>query len=251
MKSYLSPAGFKIFAHRGSTEGGAVENTLEAFHYAIEAGVTYLETDVQATKDGVAVLFHDSKLTRIAGVSKQVSDYTLEELRSLKLVGGGRIPTLQEALERFPKAKFNLDLKTADSINPAVSVIKETSALDRVLVSSFSRARRVRAIKQLALVATSGDMVTVLFSWLSSKLQWQSMTKLVLSGISALQIPPKASLLRFDSARFIASVKAAGVELHYWTINDYDEALRLKALGADGIVTDHSKMMVERFREAK
>ena len=251
LKSYLSPAGFKILAHRGSCEGGAVENTLEAFHFAVDSGVRYLETDIQATKDGVAVLFHDKDLRRIASIPQKVSQLTLHQLRNLKLDGVGQIPTLQEALERFPETRFNLDLKTKDAIVPAIEVINKLKVEDRVLVSSFSRSRRVQALSALGPVATSGDMVTVLLVWLGAKLNLGWLIQKELAKLSALQIPTHVGIIRFDSPAFISMVRKHGVELHYWTINDVEEAKRLRALGADGIVTDQSKMMTEWFRKSK
>ena len=247
MIPYLSPAGLKILAHRGSTEGGAVENTLEAFRCALDSGVRYLETDVQATSDGVAVLFHDATLERVAGLKGKVSDYTFDRLSQISLGGVSRIPSLKEALERFPEAKWNLDLKTADAIEPAVSAITMSSAQDRVLVSSFSRNRRLRAIKFLPTVATSADASTILMLLLAHKLGLKTIFRKLLVGLDALQIPTKMGPLTFDDPRFISDVTDAGVEIHFWTINDFEDAQRLVMLGAKGIVTDKGKMMFERL----
>jgi glycerophosphoryl diester phosphodiesterase len=244
---YLSPAGLKIFAHRGSTEGGDVENTLEAFRFAIDAGVTYLESDVQATSDGVAVLFHDSSLQRVAGLKGKVCDYTFAELSRITLGERSRIPSLKEALERFPNVKWNLDLKTSDAIGPAVKVIEEVSASARVLVSSFSRGRRTKALRQLANVATSADAKTILLLLVSYKLGLKAIFRKLLSGLDALQIPTSFGPIHLDDPGFINEVTRGGVEVHYWTINTVEEATRLIGLGAKGIVTDKSKMMVERF----
>ncbi|MFM2385074.1 MAG: hypothetical protein RL166_948 [Actinomycetota bacterium] len=247
MIPYLSPAGLKIFAHRGSTEGGAIENTLEAFRFALDSGVRYLETDVQATSDGVAVLFHDTTLERVAGLKGKVSDYTFDRLSQISLGGASRIPSLEEALARFPEARWNLDLKTADAIQPAVSAIQRSASQERVLVSSFSRTRRLHALKQLPTVATSGDATTILMLWLTHKLGLKQTFRKFLVGLDALQIPAKMGPLEFGEQKFIKDVAEAGVEVHFWTINDLQEAQRLVTLGAKGIVTDKGKMMVERF----
>lgn len=247
MIPYLSPAGLKIFAHRGSTEGGAVENTLEAFRFALDSGVRYLETDVQATSDGVAVLFHDTTLERVAGLKGKVSDYTFDRLSQISLGGLSRIPSLIEALERFPEAKWNLDLKSADAIEPSVSAITKSSAQDRVLVSSFSRKRRLQALKNLPKVATSADASTILMLLLAHKFGLKTIFRKLLVGLDALQIPTKMGPLTFDDPRFIGAVTDAGVEIHFWTINAVEEAQRLVMLGARGIVTDKGKMMVERL----
>ena len=106
----------RIFAHRGLTYSGEIqvadENTLESFQLALAAGADYLETDIQVTKDKIPVLFHDTDLKRLVGKKTLIADLTLSELKQIRLPHSGQIPTLAEALTRFPEAKFNLDLKT-------------------------------------------------------------------------------------------------------------------------------------------
>ena len=251
MKPYLSPAGLKILAHRGSTEGGAVENTLEAFRFALDSGLKYLETDVQVTKDGVAVLFHDGDLRRVAGVRRRVSECTLAELQSVRIGESSRIPTLAEALSRFPEAKWNIDIKADDAVVPAVKVIADASAINKVLVSSFSKKRRLAAIAKLQGVATSSDAMTLLLIWLLYVSKAHQALERVLSKVDAIQIPVNYGPIRFDNREFVNKVTSFGVEVHYWTINNFEQAQRLVALGAKGIVTDKGKMMIERFGESR
>lgn len=248
MKPYLSPVEFKILAHRGSTEGGAVENTLEAFQAAIDFGIRYLETDVQATSDGVAVLFHDPDLSRIAGIKRRVSQLSFLQLSALMHQGKPLgIPKLVDALKSFPNAKFNLDLKTKEAIAPSVSVIKELLCENRVLVSSFSGRRRRKALKALPGVATSPNALLVLRILFATKLGKSDLLRHLLKDIDVLQIPVNAAFVRFDKKSFINLIHSHGVDIHFWTINDIAEAKRLKQLGADGIVTDASKLMVSVF----
>lgn len=248
MKPYLSPAGFKILAHRGSTETGAQENTLAAFQAAVDSGVVYLETDVQATKDGIAVLFHDRVVAAASKAVYLMRDFNYDEVdRYLSGINGLRLPKLEDALQKFPNTRYNLDLKTKEAVVPTVALIRELGCENRVLVSSFSGRRRRKAIKSLPGVATSPNALLVLRIWIATKFGKSVLLWHLLKDIDVLQIPTRIFFVRFDSKSFIDTIHHYGVEIHYWTINDVAEAKRLKALGADGIVTDASKLMMSVF----
>ena len=88
------------FAHRGlhSRDKAVPENSMAAFRRAARAGYG-VELDVQLSKDGQVVVFHDPTLTRVCGLDKRVDALTLSELRELRLCGTGeQIPLLTEAL---------------------------------------------------------------------------------------------------------------------------------------------------------
>lgn len=89
------------YAHRGLHDNrtSAPENSMPAFRKAVEAGYG-IELDVQLTKDGIPVIFHDFTLERICGVSGRPGEFTYEELRKLNLLQTEeKIPSLQEFLE--------------------------------------------------------------------------------------------------------------------------------------------------------
>lgn len=86
------------FAHRGLHGIGVVENCRAAFEAAVKAGHG-IELDVQASRDGEAIVFHDYDLARLTGESGRVADRTAAELRQVALTGAGEpIPTLWEII---------------------------------------------------------------------------------------------------------------------------------------------------------
>jgi len=249
---YLSPAKPHIFAHRGfAAENGLIENTLKAFDAALLLGATHIESDIQVTKDGVPVLFHDNDLERVAGLPLKVNELYLTDLLVVDLGGGSRIPTLEQALTLFPTARFNLDFKVSGAISPAAEVIARLQATDRVLIASFSDSRRKRAQALLgpASISSAGG-IRVLLLWLAAKLRQRWLVKALSSGVRSLQIPVQSGPIVLDSPGFIEMMKTAGLELNYWTINEAAEMKRLIDLGADGIVTDRTDIAVNTLRTA-
>ena len=99
-KRQKAPFYGRSFAHRGlHVEDKSVpENSLEAFRLAASAGYG-VELDVQLSKDGQVVVFHDDTLDRVCGVHARVDEKSFDELRLLRLCGTEqRIPLLTEAL---------------------------------------------------------------------------------------------------------------------------------------------------------
>lgn len=99
---------FYIIGHRGGGRNSdrlpVSENSLEMIRYAERLGANAIEIDVQLTKDGVPVLFHDEYLTnRLVNETSFIGllrEYTFPILRSFcTLKNGEKIPTLEEALE--------------------------------------------------------------------------------------------------------------------------------------------------------
>ena len=90
----------RFYAHRGLYDNrcGVPENSLPAFRAAVEHGYG-TELDVQLTSDGQVVVFHDDGLDRMCGIQGSVADYTLEELRKMRLLGTAEtIPLFTEVL---------------------------------------------------------------------------------------------------------------------------------------------------------
>ena len=104
------------YAHRGlhDIRNGIPENSLAAFEAAALNGYG-AELDVQLSKDGHVVVFHDDTLDRVCGVRGNVCDYDLKDLRSMKLLGTEMtIPLFTEVLKTLSKGGGPLivELKT-------------------------------------------------------------------------------------------------------------------------------------------
>jgi len=119
-----------IIGHRGA-KGLAPENTLEGFELAIQHGVDMIETDVQITKDGVAVLLHkfDGKLSRkierMDSPENQalvIHQLTFAEIRELQ----PDIPTLEEAIALINRrVRLMIEVKAETPTAPVVDIVKK------------------------------------------------------------------------------------------------------------------------------
>ncbi len=247
---FLQPAPPRVLAHRGLAID-APENTLPAFAGALSAGVQHIETDVRASADGHAVLCHDESLLRLAGVDRPVAGLSLAELRGVALGAGAGFCSLREALDGFPDARFNLDVKSADAVEPTVRAVRDARAVDRVLITSFSERRRRAAVAQLPGVATSASAPRFVAALLGAASGTGPVVRRALRELQAVQAPERALGLAVATSRIIAALHRAGVELHIWTVNDPARMRELWALGVDGVVTDRADLAMGVLRAGR
>ena len=105
-------------AHRGlfDNDKGIPENSLTAFELAVKNGFG-IEMDVQMSKDGVLVVFHDDTLKRMTGAEGKLCDYTFEKLRALRLLDTDcQIPTFEEFLQAADGVNLVVEIKTHANI---------------------------------------------------------------------------------------------------------------------------------------
>lgn len=239
-KHYFATTRPHLLAHRGLSQhrNDIDENSIAAFEEALKHGATHIESDVHATKDSVAVLFHDDDLERVARLPLKISELTFAELSEISLTNGSKVPSLHQVLEHFPDLKLNLDVKAEAGCEATARTINQLNAHDRVLVSSFSRARKLKTLKLLTKpCATSSSSSEVLGLWLSNLLFGLGFSAIA-KNFDAIQIPRNFGPIRLDTPRFISRARRCGLEVHFWTVNDPAEGKSLIALGATGIVSD-------------
>lgn len=249
MKAYFDAPAPRVIAHRGlATE--APENTALAFMHALAVGAHYLETDVHASSDGEAMISHDPDLRRLTGRETRIGDLTATELGQVDLGDGQFVLSLADALDGFPDARFNIDIKDASAVEPTVRAVVEAKAIDRVLITSFDERRRAAAVELLPQVATSASARRFLPALLSGHLGSDALLRRALREIDAVQIPERALGLPTTGARFIDRFHAAGVEVHIWTVNDPVRMAELLGRGVDGLVTDRADLAVSQVEHA-
>lgn len=234
---------FAALAHRGGQLHGDAsrENSLAAFERAAVLGYRYLETDVHATADGVLVAFHDTHLDRVTDATGALAALPHSEVARARIAGLDAIPTLDELLESFPAARFNIDLKADSAIEPLARSLDRHAAHDRVCVGSFSR-RRIQAFRRLGRrrVATSVSPLGVALYGYGTAVR-----RLVRSPGVAVQIPMRIGRdrVRLLGPGLIRAAHAAGRVVHVWTVNDEPTMQELIDAGVDGIVTDATELL--------
>ena len=221
-------------AHRGGAAESA-ENSRTAFQHAVDLGFRWIETDVRATRDGHAVVFHDETLDRTTDARGPIAERTLGELDHVLLRDEQPPLTLAEALRLWPDTGFNVDVKSADAIGPFLRAVARAQAWDRVCAASFS-ARRLRVLREEA-----GPR-------LATSLGGAEVVRLILGGLPrvgacAAQVPATVRGRPLVTRRLLAHAHDAGLHVHVWTVNDEAQMSRLLALGVDGIVTDRPSVL--------
>jgi glycerophosphoryl diester phosphodiesterase len=116
--AYKADSTLLISGHRGTKEEGYPENSIEGFQQALSRVPLFFEVDPRLTKDSVIVLMHDETIDRTTNASGKLSDYTYEELLSIRLkdhegnITASMIPKLEEVFEWCKgKSVVNLDRK--------------------------------------------------------------------------------------------------------------------------------------------
>jgi glycerophosphoryl diester phosphodiesterase len=245
----------EIIAHRGASHD-APENTVVAARLAFTQGADAVEVDVWQTKDGRLAVIHDKTTIRTTGVSGNVKEMTMADLRKLDAgtwkggsYAGEQVPTLDDILNTRPKGKrIVIEIKDNHELATELAASLKrtgTTARDAVIIS-FDHPT-LRHVKQ--------RLPDYTCLWLASY-QPDKKTGKVSPGLDEMIRVCKAAgfdglNLNFNwpiDRAFTEKVHAAGLRLYVWTVNDADVAKRLVAAGVDGITTDRPAWLREQWK---
>jgi len=219
----------RAIAHRGAS-GYAPENTAAAFDLAIVMGADAIETDVQLTRDGELVLFHDPTVERTSNGRGPIADYTLAELRALDLGAwldprftGERIVTLAAFIERWlTRIPAAIEIKDPRAAIPTARALAHDGICERVEVTSFHWGALLDA-------QTVDDRMALGFLTGRGHFDDDIIARCVARGFA--QVCPHVEDLDPET---VAAAHAAGLTVRAWGVSARDQIARLQASGADG-----------------
>jgi glycerophosphoryl diester phosphodiesterase len=243
-----------VVAHRGAS-AYAPENTLPAIDKAAALGFSWVENDVQRTKDGELVVIHDDSLRRTTNVERlfpgrapwKVKDFTAAEIARLdagswfsSAYAGTRVPTLEQYMRRVEHnhQKLLLEIKNPE-LYPGIErqtlkLLGNEGWLDprhvasRLVVQSFS-ADSLRTVHALKPAVKTGFLGRPAVADLHRY-----------AGFADLINPSYGSL----SAGYVSTVHtyagphARPLEVFAWTVDDAARARTVAGYGVDGIITN-------------
>ncbi|MFI9599030.1 glycerophosphodiester phosphodiesterase [Streptomyces sp. NPDC052043] len=243
-----------IVAHRGASSH-APENTLPAVDRAAALGFSWVENDVQRTKDGELVVVHDTTLKRTTNVERifpgrapwKVKDFTAAEIARLDAgswfslaFAGTRVPTLDQYLRRIEHnhEKLLLEIKNPE-LYPGIEAqtlkvlandgwLDHRHLADRLIVQSFSAdsVRAVHRLKPAVRTAYLGRPDT------AELRRYATFVDLINPSYPTL------------SADYVAAAHAhrgphgAPLRVFAWTVDDASGARTVAGYGVDGVITN-------------
>jgi glycerophosphoryl diester phosphodiesterase len=243
--AFLDHPGPIAFAHRGGALE-AFENTWTSFTHARGLGYRYMETDANATSDGVVLAFHDPFLQRVTDGIGLVREMAWKELSAIRLNGSEPIPRLDELLAAWPEIRWNIDAKHDSVVNPLIDTLRRAGALERVCLTSFSDRRLARIRRALGpQVCTAMGPAAVSSLRFASLLPRGTADRAAgpLRRFGAIQIPLRRGWMPLVDQQLIATAHRTGLHVHVWTIDDETTMARLLDLGVDGIMTDRPRVL--------
>ncbi|MCU1343752.1 MAG: ugpQ [Acidimicrobiia bacterium] len=219
---------------------------MRAFEHAVQLGYRYLETDVQATSDGVLLVFHDATLDRVTDQTGPVARSVWADVQRARVAGTEPIPTFAELLDAWPDVRINVDCKQPNAVQPLISAIRAANALDRVAISCFDHRRLAYLRAELGPgLCTSMSPREVLQARVASV----TGCRIKAGRAGCIQVPVNQSGIPIVDHRFVAHAERAGTPIHVWIIDDPSEMNRLLDLGVGGLMTDRPTVLRDVLRQ--
>lgn len=233
----------QMVSHRGLS-GLAPQNSIPAVELSVEYGYDGCEFDIHTTKDGKWVVIHDDTVDAMTNGEGKVADYTLEEIRKLRLDSGNgienyealQIPTLEEVLEILKGTETApvIEIKNCDlQYLPSFKAMLEEYGLDKTsTIISFNREYLQK------------------YRELDPQSEMMLLTGLITEDDVSWCVENKVDTISFYYFGFIKGVKGwlaakqAGLKFAAWTVDNtvYKDVMVL--LGAETITTN--KLIVKK-----
>jgi glycerophosphoryl diester phosphodiesterase len=220
-----------LLGHRG-VRGERPENTLPAFQLAFESGLDGLECDLQRTRDGELILFHDFEIQ-----GKKVNTLEYPQLKSID----PRIPKVSELLDlakQYPGTLLNLELKSeslsTDGLErDTLNLVQRYGLADRVIVSSFNPVSLWR-VRLLDPTIRTG----LLYS--------PDLPRFLRTGFLAGWLHVDALHPYFEQVtpEMLRKAHRRGLMVNTWTVNDEMRISSLSSLGVDAMIGDSPRLLL-------
>jgi glycerophosphoryl diester phosphodiesterase len=232
-----------VTAHRGYS-AKAPENTISAFKAAADAEADYAELDVQLTKDGQVVVFHDDDLKRITGIDGTIGDKTLAELKGLDAgkwfsddFAGEKIPTLEETMKAIDaKIKLNIEIKDSPNLTElsekVATILTEQNWTKKAVVTSF-KTEALKTVESVNPQIRTGQIGMIVFG---DVLKQESIDFLSLDQSNI-------------SLAFVRDAHKNGKDIHAWTVNVESDMKDMLSFGVDNVITDKPELFIETQKE--
>ena len=212
---------------------------MAAFESAVRLGYRYLETDVRATRDGVAVAFHDDTLDRLGGRRGRLAELPWSEARRIKIDDREPMARLDEVLGTWPGVRVNVDPKCDAAVEPLVAALRRADAVERVCVASFS-GRRIERVRE----RIGPDLCWSPGPYAITRLRAASLgLPCPLPQPPCVQVPLRYRGLPIVDRAFVEAAHRRGAAVHVWTVNEAAVMNRLLDLGVDGIMSDRIEVL--------
>lgn len=241
--NYLSNYSIKeplTISHRGVDNSNSVQNSLDALRKTSKLHPSYVEMDIQETKDKQFVVMHDFNLKSLTGVNKRPNQLTLAELEQL---------TAKENGMTAPVVSFDDYLAEAKKLSQRLLIeIKATPQDSPDMVDRFvSKYRETILAENHILHTLTFDIATKL-----KDLEPQFYVGYILPF--NIVGPPISKVDFFTmeyttlNRNFIDAAHSDGKKVYAWTVNDEDTMTRMMFYGVDGIITDYMKLLNETIK---
>lgn len=230
---------FIIYAHRGAS-AYAPENTKVAFEKAIELKANGIELDLQKTKDGKIVIFHDDYIGKKSNGTGKIEEYTYQEL--LKLDFGSwfndeykneKIVLFEDFARDYLKKDltFAIELKVLGIEKETLEIINKYKVHNKIYITSFI----YEALENVRKIDSN-----IKLSWLiEDRINKENIEKLL--KINGTQICPRASLVSKEDIK-IANNNGLGVRL--WGINNEEIMKKVYKLNIEGMTVNFPDKLI-------
>jgi glycerophosphoryl diester phosphodiesterase len=235
-----------VIGHRGAS-GHAPENTLAAFRKAVALGATFIETDLQLSRDAHFVAIHDDTVNRTTNGKGAVHDLTLAQLRNLDAgswfgseFSGERIPTLEEILQFSKKndVVFYLEVKPTGSWggeHALIGALRESGEIARAAVISFDA----------AMVLNLRRIEPTLMTGLLYDGKFENPTDKALE-VGARQLVARGDLV---TPALLEQARKKDLQVVCWTVNHPAHMRMLIEAGVAGIMSDYPDRLAAAIKK--
>lgn len=235
---------FVNYAHRGAS-AYAPENTMISFRKALQLGANGIELDLQRTKDGKIVIFHDKNIDKKSNGKGKISDYTYKELLDFDFGSWFDIKYKDERIvlfENFAKEflsknlTFAIELKQEGIEKDVLDIIKKYATYDDIYITSFNfnALNNVRAIDS-----------NIKLSWLiEDRINIDNISKLL--EINGIQICPNAEDVTIEDIKL---ANKSGVRVRLWGVSNEDIMRKAFNFNIDGMTVNFPDKLKELMEE--